>query len=324
LIVVHQGALGDFLLALSVIEGLCLCHPGIRLDFWAKREHIGLIAEKQYVGDVYSIDGPELTPFFHEDLWRSAVIPAPFLRCDAAFIFGQSSSRLASERLSTRLSIPVHWVQSFPHAESGELGSVSRFLAEQVRRLGWKVRKTDPRVVPNEFERSKAREWMLENGWDAFRQPVLIHPGSGGRGKIWPLARWWALLHWMRNECRLPVILTLGPADKPLADFAVAARERLGAVPVADLSLKRLTALLAESRFYLGSDSGVSHLAAAVGIPAGVIFGPTDPGIWAPGGPNVHVLLDHWEPSEVLEWAPHVSIHPPEPRLRALVERLGK
>ncbi len=41
---------------------------------------------------------------------------------------------------------------------------------------------------------------------------------------------------------------------------------------------------------FLGHDSGISHLAAAVGTPALLLFGPTDPAIWAPENPQVRVL----------------------------------
>ena len=61
-----------------------------------------------------------------------------------------------------------------------------------------------------------------------------------------------------------------------------------------------LAAFLSECRLFIGSDSGVSHLAALVGIPTIVMFGPTDPGFWAPRGPNVHILKESWEESEVL------------------------
>ena len=38
---------------------------------------------------------------------------------------------------------------------------------------------------------------------------------------------------------------------------------------------------------YIGNDSGITHLAAAVGTPVLALFGPTDPEVWAPRGPHV-------------------------------------
>jgi ADP-heptose:LPS heptosyltransferase len=41
---------------------------------------------------------------------------------------------------------------------------------------------------------------------------------------------------------------------------------------------------------YLGNDSGITHLAAMLGVPTVAIFGPTDPAIWRPMGPSVKVI----------------------------------
>jgi len=52
----------------------------------------------------------------------------------------------------------------------------------------------------------------------------------------------------------------------------------------------RLAAVLRQCRLFLGHDSGISHLAAAVGTPCVLLFGPTDPAVWAPANPQVAVV----------------------------------
>ena len=61
-----------------------------------------------------------------------------------------------------------------------------------------------------------------------------------------------------------------------------------GAVRIDDLY--ELAEWLATARVYIGNDSGITHLAAAVGTPVVALFGPTDPRIWAPRGPDVCVI----------------------------------
>jgi heptosyltransferase-2 len=56
-----------------------------------------------------------------------------------------------------------------------------------------------------------------------------------------------------------------------------------------NLSLPRLAALL-EHAIFIGHDSGISHLAAAAGANCILLFGPTDPSVWAPMNENVRVL----------------------------------
>jgi len=73
-----------------------------------------------------------------------------------------------------------------------------------------------------------------------------------------------------------------------------------GAVRIANLY--ELGCWLARARVYIGNDSGISHLAAAVGTPVLALFGPTDPAVWAPRGRRVRVLerMEYVEPVDVL------------------------
>ena len=100
---------------------------------------------------------------------------------------------------------------------------------------------------------------------------AAVHPFSGGARKNWPLENFRAL------KLDMPVRLTAGPAEK-LAE----------AVRFDDLG--ELAKWLASARVYIGNDSGISHLAAAVGTPTVALFGPTRPNVWAPRGPAVRVL----------------------------------
>ncbi len=102
---------------------------------------------------------------------------------------------------------------------------------------------------------------------------VVIHPFSGSARKNWPLDRYRELA----RELPSPVRWCAGPEE---------ALE--GAVRFDDLY--ELACWLAGARLYIGNDSGVTHLAAAVGAPVVALFGPTNPAIWAPRGDRVCVV----------------------------------
>ncbi|MCX6955246.1 MAG: glycosyltransferase family 9 protein [Verrucomicrobia bacterium] len=114
---------------------------------------------------------------------------------------------------------------------------------------------------------------------------IAIHPGSGSPQKNWPLSRWVELCTWLTREHRADLLIVTGEADPTaaatLAPFGTAAHQ----LPLADL-----VARLARCRLFLGHDSGISHLAAACGVPSLLLFGPTDPAMWAPPAPHVTVL----------------------------------
>jgi heptosyltransferase-3 len=102
--------------------------------------------------------------------------------------------------------------------------------------------------------------------------PAVIHPFSGSPRKNWPLDRYRELAARLEH-----VEWCAGPeGDLP------------GAVRIDDLY--ELGRWLAGARVYIGNDSGIAHLAAAVGTPVVVLFGPTDSRVWAPRGSNVRVI----------------------------------
>jgi len=113
--------------------------------------------------------------------------------------------------------------------------------------------------------------------------PIAIHPGSGSPRKNWPVGRWTELAGRLRGQARL--LIVGGEADTT----AAAALAAYGEVAL-NLPLPELARRLAACRLFLGHDSGVSHLAAAVGTPCVLLFGPTDPAMWAPPGELVHVI----------------------------------
>lgn len=103
---------------------------------------------------------------------------------------------------------------------------------------------------------------------------AVIHPFSGSVKKNWPLENFRAVA----DRLNIPVKWTAGP-EEPLEN----------AVRFDDLY--DLACWLSTARLYIGNDSGISHLAAAVGTPVVAIFVSTDPKIWSPRGPHVTSLL---------------------------------
>jgi heptosyltransferase-3 len=293
----HQGALGDFLVAAAAIDELARSHGFTRVDFWSKPEHVFLLAEKPYVGQCLPYDSPLAAGLLQDTLWRSAALPRVFTEADRIFIFGQSGTRLMAQRLGKLLSTEVHWIQSFPPTHTGM--HVSDFLAAQLASLGLPITAKPLAITPAATEILAAKALLGRLGIDS--QPILVHPGSGGRRKVWPLANWSALLDWMRRELPAQPLLSIGPADQYLQEFA-RAMGNTGIPVISGLTPSGLSALLSLCGFYIGSDSGVSHLAASVGVASIAVFGPTDPCVWAPRGPRAIALGRKWKEEDILAW----------------------
>jgi heptosyltransferase-3 len=117
---------------------------------------------------------------------------------------------------------------------------------------------------------------------------IVIHPFASSVAKRWPLDRFQAVA----ESLGVPVRWTAGP-EEPLEH----------AVRFDDLY--DLACWLAGARAYIGNDSGIAHLAAAVGTPVVAIFLTTDPRVWSPRGSRVCVLqgavLEDPDVEEVVE-----------------------
>ncbi len=300
MLIIHRGALGDFLLALPAIQGLQRLSPGSTLDFLARTEYVSLIRNHPYVGRVYSSDSADLAPFHHEALWRTAQPPPLFTDISVTFVFGRAQSRAVAARLSLRLACPVHFVESFPGPDAGT--HVTRHIREQLIALGRSVDDRPARIDPAPDESPPPAPWELKGGPAAGRRPVIIHMGSGGRRKIWPLSRWKDLVEWINAKYAHPKVLVLGPAEEYLREF-VFSLVKPGIHVLENPPLARLSVVLSRCAVYVGNDSGISHLAAVSGAPSVVVFGPTDPHVWGPVGENVHIVRDHWDETRNLEWS---------------------
>ncbi len=117
---------------------------------------------------------------------------------------------------------------------------------------------------------------------------VVMHVAAAQPPKIWPAEHFAAVCWHLRRAHDLPVIVTTGPGESPLIAGLMAelGREPLAAREwlrhYANLSLPELAALLSRAYLYVGTDSGPTHIAAAVGCPSVVVYGPTEPAIWHP------------------------------------------
>lgn len=129
---------------------------------------------------------------------------------------------------------------------------------------------------------------------------TIIHPGAGSEERRWPAERWAAVARLARREAR--VLVTAGPGELELAS-RVATGAGLGPDSVWTGSLLRLAGLVADAGCVLSGDTGVAHLATALGRPSVVLFGPVAPAEWGPPPIPRHRVL--WAgPRGLLEIGP--------------------
>ena len=144
-----------------------------------------------------------------------------------------------------------------------------------------------PRVFPDDTDRQAAGRFLAPLGRERI---AALHPGSGSAKKNWPVGKFAALARWLVDELALQLVVVRGEADERVAGQLVVAVAPRPVTVATGLKLVELAGVLERCAVYVGNDSGITHLAAAVGAPTVAVFGPASVPIWEPRGDRVRVV----------------------------------
>ena len=121
---------------------------------------------------------------------------------------------------------------------------------------------------------------------------LALHPGSGSERKNWPESKWAELVQYLLGSTPWALLVVGGEAEGERLQRLTAALPPRRVRVAQSLPLAEVAGLLARSRAFVGHDSGISHLAAALGLPGLVLWGDSPSEIWRPPSDQV-VLLRH-------------------------------
>ena len=294
ILVIRGGALGDFLLTLPSVAGLRQKWPEARLEMVANPRFGELVTGPGRVDAVQAIDRPGLAGFFA----KGGVLEPDW--CDYFSEFDLTISYL----FDPDGIFQANWKRG------GGQGDYLAINPTGPRRAAWK-HLADPlmtlEVMPGMSHLLRGEKLgIMEVPTARGSAPrVVIHPGSGGARKCWPLEGWLAELKTWRQEQPMELVWMAGEVE---GDLLQRVPEEWKIKPHAvweNRPLAEVFNLLRAGDLYLGHDSGISHLAAWAGIPCGLLFGPTDPKIWAPPGSHVRCWYRNgvWpEEGELVRW----------------------
>ena len=251
-LLIRPGAIGDFIVSLPALE----CLKTDYLEVWTASPNVPLA---RFAHRSRSIASTGLDLLGIADAPRGLI---DGLRSFDSIVSWYGANRPEFRRLTAGLGLPFTFFSALPPGDAAV--HATDFYLDQVRGLADCPSDGVPRIPCD-----------VPHGNFA-----AIHPFSGSPGKNWPLEKFQAMAR--KLERAMPVRWCAGPEDPPLNALPPA-----DCVHIADLY--ELACWLASARLYIGNDSSITHLAAAVGTPVLALFGPTDPAVWAPRGPNVRV-----------------------------------
>ena len=294
ILIVHQGAIGDFILSLPALEILHHSYPDAQFTFLAHPQVLEIIYGRPYFENVLDCTASRWIPLYNKGGRLALTDLEPLMQIESAFVFGRSSSQLLADNLNRNLFKPVHRIDPFPGPDLGS--SIAEYQCAQLERLGIPAMPPpDPVIAPMSQDIAEASIFIRQN-LGAKDRLVLLHPGSGSREKLWRPDGWLSLIHRLSSEKNLRLALVKGPADAEIVNYLCCQLKTDSPILLENWPLGKLAALVRGASLYLGNDSGITHLAAACGTPTIALFGPTDLRIWGPRGPKVKIV--RWQQTE--------------------------
>jgi heptosyltransferase-2 len=187
--------------------------------------------------------------------------------------------------------------KAVPVPKPGEIPTHEKFYyLELLRRCGWIDSIPDEPFIKlqvTQADRTRAADQLASAG--VRRNAVRIAIGAGaayGSAKCWPPSRFAELANQLQAQWDADVILFGAASETDVSSVIANEMHRAPIDLTGKTSVADLPALLSQCHVFIGNDSGAMHVAAAVGLPAVAIFGPTDPFGTAPVTPRHTVVRE--------------------------------
>ena len=285
ILVIRAGAIGDLIMTLPVLRALRKRFPEAYLEVMGHPHSLELIAGQREIDAASSTNRSEVTHLYIPNGPISHALKRSFGVFDliVAYVAETEGTLIKNLRRAG-----AKRVISWPPFPSRRMHEVDHLL-DALRPLGIASSETVPELVPTPLDRAFAACFWKTHNLRSGQRVLAIHPGSGSPSKCWPPERFARIADWAIKSLSAAVLLIAGPADEEARHQTL---RRMKGTPVlaTNLTLPNLAALLERCTSFLGNDSGITHLAVAVGTPSVALFGPTAPRIWGPRGHHVSIL----------------------------------
>lgn len=277
-LILRGGAIGDFILTLPALQALRDRWPDAYIELVGYPHIANLALAAGLVDHVESLDRADAARLF---TWRPTFSEeqAEHLRSfDLVISYLHDPDGVVKANLKAAGVKQV--IYGSPLVEEGH---AIDHLLKPLETLAIYGEKPAPRLALKAEE--KGREWLTARGLSG--DVVAIHPGSGSPKKNWPAENFIKLTEQLRESGQM-YLMIFGEADGAVAELI---RRRMhGVVELSGCTLVELASVLSACRAFVGNDSGITHIAAALGLRTIALFGPSNPDRWGPRGEHVSVI----------------------------------
>jgi len=288
---VQPGAIGDVILSLPALGALRQTFGAGGMEIWTERSKLPLVAHPAYADRVHAIADSGLDSYPLPERTLAA------MRKFDLVVSWQGAKLPELTHAVKAVHAHAYFRCQFPPA--GQTVHLCDFRRSQIRalfeqELGKPLRneflESNPQVFLKAEDLQFAEKYLAGVSTPQARI-VALHPGASGEGKRWEPGSFAKVARELAARGPTTFLLTRGPLDADSVEKVIEALKGLEVRRVDIANLRSLAAVLSCVSLFIGNDTGITHLAAAVGVPTVAVFVSSDPQVWAPRGPNVEVLV---------------------------------
>lgn len=280
-LLVRRGALGDLILTLPLLSVLKTLYPRSALHILGPSGLWSVIAGRVVEG-VHDLEEFDLAGLYVRGGEVSSRVRKFFAAFDRILYIGVDPEGTIRDHLEQ--CVPGRGRILSPFPSPGANVHVSDHLVGQLSDCGFQGATPLPLVCLRQDDSLQGIRVLRERKLPAERPLLALHPGSGSPRKNWPWAGFQEIIRRCRERGLASPLVVLGEAERRGMDPGVLEFLPTEVPRFCCLPLGHVAGVLANCHLYLGNDSGITHLAAALGVPTLALFFTTDPSVWGPRG----------------------------------------
>jgi ADP-heptose:LPS heptosyltransferase len=282
ILILRGGAIGDLVLTLPVFRALRSHFPQARIELLGY-PRIAVLAAP-WLDGIRAIEDRGLTGYFVLEGPLNQEWSDYFASFDTIISYLSDPEAVFLRNLR-RCSL-ARFIQG-PHRPNEAIAQhATECLLEPLKELDIDRADPEPRLDWNQIGPANAPPRSSTSS------RLAVHPGSGSMRKNWPIAKWKALFLKLQAESRLQLLLVAGEAELNHLDYLLEGLDPSYYRLAVQLPLIDLAHQFTECAGYVGHDSGITHLAAAIGLPGLVLWGPSNSTVWRPRSNIMKMIQD--------------------------------
>jgi len=300
LVIRQHNQMGDMILAIPAFRAIRESIPGVEIGVISSSLNRDVLVNNPYIDRLYLYDKRNVLSFapllraIRRERYDMVIVlhtvSFSFTSVALAVLSGAririgSTSRAVGDSLTgsyLNLTLPL------PSDEELDAMTETEHNLYPLRAIGVDTDDLSPLIVPKSENESWAQRFDTDN-WEKAFVRLAVHPGAGKAENIWPPENHAAVVNQLNRRTAVSLVVVEGPRDTESVAAFLGACE-VGATVLRQRGIGDVAALLKRADLVICNDTGVMHVAAAVGATTLAVFGPTDPERWAPRARDLRII----------------------------------